>query len=100
MWKPIAIQGALRNEIAHWLFLERWGDPLHWHEERHLQVKIATDASWTGWGAHISTPVEQETSVYWSKQEMIMDIATRVALAVERVLHVFEITFETIVSML
>lgn len=64
MLKPIAIQGALRNEIARWLFLERWGDPLHWHEEEHLQVNIATDASWTGWGAHISTPVGQETSVY------------------------------------
>lgn len=31
---------------------------------------------------------------------MIMDIATRVALAVERVLRVFEITFKTIMSML
>lgn len=29
-----------------------------------------------------------------------MDIATRVALAVERVLRVFEITFKTIMSML
>lgn len=34
--KPIAIQGALRNEIAHWLFLERWDDPLHWCKEKHL----------------------------------------------------------------
>ena len=51
--KPIAIQGALRDEISHWLFLERWGDPLHWREERHLQVKRATDASQTGWGGHI-----------------------------------------------
>jgi len=46
--KPIAIQGALRDEIAHLLFLERWDDPLHWREERHRQVTIATDASQTG----------------------------------------------------
>ena len=25
--KPIAVQGALRDEIAHWLFLEEWDDP-------------------------------------------------------------------------
>ena len=56
--KRIAAQGALRAEIAYWLFLERWDDPLHWREKRHLQVKIATDASWTGWGGPISTPVE------------------------------------------
>ena len=46
--KPIAIQGALRDEIADLLFLEGWDDPLHWREERHRQVKIATDASQTG----------------------------------------------------
>ena len=74
--KPIPIQGALRDEIAHWLFLERLYELLHWCKEKHLQVKIATDASWTGWGGHISTPVEQETSDYWSKQEMMMEIAT------------------------
>ena len=26
--KPIMVQGALRDEIAHWLFLEEWDDPL------------------------------------------------------------------------
>lgn len=89
--KPIAIQGALCDEIAHWLFLERWDDPLPWCNEKHLQVKIATDASRTGWEGHISTPVEQETSDYWSKQEMMMDIATTgEALAVERVLLAFK----------
>ena len=25
--KPIAVQGALRDETAHWLFLEKWDDP-------------------------------------------------------------------------
>ena len=25
--KPIVVQGALRDEIAHWLFLEEWDDP-------------------------------------------------------------------------
>ena len=86
--KPIALQGALRDEIAHSLFLERWDDPLHWREERHLQVKIATDASQTGWGGVISTPVRQETSDYRSKDEMMLDVATREALAEDRVMIV------------
>ena len=88
--KPIAVQGALRDEIAHWLFLEEWDDPLPWREERHLQIELATDASQTGWGGVISTPVKQETSDYWSKDEMMLDIATREAIAVNKVLHAFK----------
>ena len=68
---------------------ERWDDPLHWREERYLQVKTATDASQSGWGGVISMPPRQETSDYWSKDEMMFDIATREALAVDRVLRAF-----------
>ena len=85
--KPIAVQGALRDEIADWLFLEEWDDPLPWREERHLQIELATDASKTGWGGVISTPEKQETSDYWSKDKMILDIATREAIAVNKVLQ-------------
>ena len=88
--KPIAIRGALRDEIAHWLFLEGWDDPLPWREEKHLQINIATDASQTGWGGVISTPVKQEASDYWSKDEMMLDIATREAMAVDKVLQAFK----------
>ena len=87
--KPIAVQGSLRDEIAHWLFLEEWDDPFPWREERHLQIELATDASQTGWGGVISTPEKQETSDYWSKDEMMFDIATREAIAVNKVLQAF-----------
>jgi len=43
--KPIVVQDALRDEIAHWLFLEKWDDPLPWREKRYLQIELATDAS-------------------------------------------------------
>ena len=88
--KPIAIQGALRDEIAHWLFLEDWDNPLPWREERHLQIELATDASQTGRGGVISTPVKQEISDYWSKDEMMLDITTREAFAVDKVLRAFK----------
>ena len=84
--KPITVQGALRDEIAHWLFLEKWDNPFPWREERHLQIELATDASQTGWGGVFSTP-EKETSDYWSKDEMMLDIATREAIAVNMVLQ-------------
>ena len=85
--KPIAVQGVLCDEIAHWLFLEEWDDPLPWREERHLQIELATDASQTGWGGVISAPEKQETSDDWSKDEMMLDIATREAIAVKKVLQ-------------
>jgi len=34
----VKIDKNLRDEIAHWLFLETWDDPLPWKEERHLQA--------------------------------------------------------------
>ena len=84
------MKGALRNEIAHWLFLEEWDDLLPWREERHLQIELATDASQTGWGGVISTPVKQEVSDYWSKDEMMFDITTREAFTVDKVLRAFK----------
>jgi hypothetical protein len=38
--KPLPLLGALREEIAHWLFLEHWDDPLPWRQERHLQITV------------------------------------------------------------
>ena len=55
------------------------------------RIELATDASQTGWGGVISTPVKQETSDYWSKYEMMLDIATREAIAVDKVLHAFKV---------
>ena len=88
--KPIAVQVALRDEITLWLFLEEWDDPLPWREERHVQIELATDASRTGWGGVVSTLVKQEISDYLSKDEMMFDITTWEALAVDKVLRAFK----------
>ena len=34
--------------------------------------------------------MKQETSDYWSKDEMMLDMATREAIAVDKVLHAFK----------
>lgn len=85
--KPVAVQGLLREEISHWLFLEGWDTPLPWRDERHVQVTLATDASASGWGySVVSGTSGQEGSDYWSKEERALDIVTREALAVEKML--------------
>ena len=67
--KLILLRGALREEIAHWLFLENWDDPIPWRDERHIQVSVATDASSSGWGATIIFPNHHQTFDYWSREE-------------------------------
>ncbi|KAK3724613.1 hypothetical protein QZH41_001972 [Actinostola sp. cb2023] len=68
--KPIRVQGPLRDEISHWLFLESWDEPLPWRNERHIRARVATDASASGWGYSIlSDPVPQQVSDYWSIEE-------------------------------
>ena len=76
--------------IAHWLFLEEWDDPLHWRVERHFTVSVATDASQSGWGDTIVSPIQQQTSDYWTPDEMVLDISAREANAVYKVLNAFQ----------
>ena len=88
--KPILLCGPLRDEIAHWLFLEDWNRPLRWRDERHIRVKIATDASQSGWGGAILAPVQLQASDYWTDEERALDISTKEALAIDRVLRAFQ----------
>lgn len=37
--------GALRKEIEHWRFLDSWEGCLPWLDEKHVVVKISSDAS-------------------------------------------------------
>ena len=57
--KLIPLNHHLCAELAHWLFLDTWDDPLPWRDERHLQVKLATNASQSGWGY---SPCSQPTA--------------------------------------
>lgn len=86
--KPIRVHGPLRAEISHWLFLETWDAPLPWRDERHVRVRVATDASASGWGYSIlSDPVPQQVSDYWSTEEQTWDISTKEAVAIDKMLR-------------
>lgn len=55
--RQVEIDGRLRDEITHWLFLEEWDNPLPWRDERHFQVSLASDASGSGWGGTGPPPI-------------------------------------------
>ncbi len=85
--RSIQIQGGLKDEIAHWLFLETWDDPLPWRDERHVRLTVASDGSGTGWGGCIVSPApEVHISDYWTPEEQSWDISIKEAVALERVL--------------
>ena len=84
--KPILLRGALREEISHWLFLENWDNPIPWRDERHIQISVATDASSSGWGATVVSPNRRELFDYWTQEEFTWDIATKEAMAINKML--------------
>ena len=87
--KPLPLTGRLKDEIEHWLFLEEWDDPLPWREERHVRVVIATDASNSGWGGFILAPFSGQVSDYWTEDQSYLEISTKEAIALDKVLTSF-----------
>ena len=51
--QPVPRQGALRAELDHWTFMENWNGVAEWRKERHLIVKLATDASGYKWAGSL-----------------------------------------------
>ena len=88
--RPLPLTGALREEIAHWLFLQTWDNPLPWRDERHVHLTVASDASGSGWGGSIVSSVPQSVSDYWTHEEQSWDISVREAIALDKVLLAFQ----------
>ena len=70
--------------------MRTWDDPLSWRDERHLRISLATDTSASGWGGSetLSDRVV-EVSGYWTEAEQGLDISTKEALALDKVLLSF-----------
>lgn len=69
--KPVQVRGELRSEVEHWLFLESWDNPIPWKDERHVQVSVASDASKSGWGGVMISPLISAGRIadYWTEEE-------------------------------
>ena len=88
--RPIKLHEALREEISHWLFLRTWDDPLPWRDDNRIRISLATDASASGWGGSVTLSDRTvEASDYWTKEEQELDISTKEAPALDKVLLSF-----------
>ena len=68
----------------------RWDNPLPWRDERHIRITLATDASASGWsGSVILGDRVVQVSDYWTGEEQGLDIATKEALAIDKVVLSF-----------
>ena len=78
----------LRDEIAHWRFIDSWTGHIPWREEKHTLVTVSSDASGSGWGGLIHFPGKDvPIRDYWSQEEMEFNISTKETLAVARLLQ-------------
>jgi hypothetical protein len=79
----VKLTDRLRDEIAHWRFLDSWSGFLPWRSEKHVRLSMSTDASGSGWGC-----VRHETSGdivladYWRPEEAELNISTKEMLAI------------------
>ena len=77
------VTGALRKEIEHWHFLDSWVGCLPWLNEKHVVVKISSDASDFGWGGSVVSPGMSPFEVrdYWTSDTRSLPIVVKEALA-------------------
>lgn len=81
--REVQLSKPLRDEIAHWRFLDSWTDHVPWRKELHAVVSMSTDASGSGWGGifHLQDR-DAKVRDYWGLQEKLLAISTKETLAV------------------
>ena len=69
--RPVKVTESLKEELEHWKFLDSWNRFLPWRKERHLVVKVISNALNFGWGGILSlTERPKYTRDYWSPDEL------------------------------
>ncbi len=89
---PVRMSNSLKNELESWKFLDSWDGFLPWRKERHLEVKITSDAANSGWGGIISLPDGPKyTRDYWCPEDADSPggIAVKEAKALHQTLSTF-----------
>ncbi|KAK3710380.1 hypothetical protein QZH41_012307 [Actinostola sp. cb2023] len=87
--REVKLQAALRDEITHWRFLDTWQECLPWPGEKHLVVRVCSDASNFAWGGVIEVPSQESLKVrdYWSSGIKTSPIVVKEATALVHVLR-------------
>ena len=81
--RSVRVTGALRKEIEHWRFLDSWKGCLPWLDEKHVVVKISSDASDFAWGGSVVSPGMPPFEIrdYWIEDARSLPIVVKEALA-------------------
>lgn len=78
----VQLTDRLREEIAHWRFLDTWSGYVPWRQEKHVRLSMSTDASGSGWGCvRHATSGDIIVSDYWTSKERALNISTKEMLA-------------------
>lgn len=78
----ITISDNLRNEILSWRFVDNWTGKLEWKQEKHLVVKIFTDASNYKWGGYLNESDKKiEIGDFWTDEMLSFPIMVQEAKA-------------------
>lgn len=88
--RSIRLDGPLRLELEHWLFLESWTGSLPWRSERHRHIQLFSDASSFAWGGTLSQgSISVDIRDYWDATCRSKDIVVKETLALANVLLAF-----------
>ena len=72
----------MKEELAHWRFLNNWEQCLPWRDGKHNSLTLYTDASGHGWGCVFHSPSgDQALGDYWSNVQLSLFISTKEVLA-------------------
>ena len=85
----VKIIRPLREEIQFWRFLDTWEGCMPWHDERHITVAIASDASSYAWGGVLlgdAGAVIQEFGDVWSEPVLSQPIHVKETMALSHTL--------------
>ena len=87
---PVPLSADLLQELLQWQFLDSWEGYLPWHPEFHYSIRLASDASNTGWGCVLYLANEAPTSVHGlqTREERATSIALRETLALHKTITI------------
>lgn len=78
-WVPLPAGSPAREELGVWAGLRGWHGTRQWRSERHLHVRVGSDASGSRWGGWFMLPGAAQPVLVgdaWSTEQAAWDIGT------------------------
>ena len=78
-WVPLPAGSPAREELGVWAGLRAWHGTRQWRSERHVHVRVGSDASGSRWGGWFLLPGATQPVLVgdvWSTEQAVWDIGT------------------------